>query len=90
MNGFRGQVNDFLIFHPGYHINSLHVYGSNVETMFGQLKHTTGGNLTGCSHKMAMAKATLLTKRAVHYLIQVTRHTPDCQAGRIEMNICKY
>lgn len=64
MYGFRGLVVDFLASHPGYHINPCRVNGSGVETLFGQLKHTTSGNLTGCSY--GTAKATLLTKRAVH------------------------
>ena len=58
--GFRGLVVDFLTSHPGYHINPRRVNGSGVVTLFGQLKHTTGG----CSYETA--KATLLTKRAVH------------------------
>ena len=62
--GFRGLVVDFLSTHPGYHINPRCVNGSGVETLFGQLKHTTGGNLTGTTYETA--KATLLTKRSVH------------------------
>ena len=49
---------------PGHHINPKRVNGSAVETLFGQLKHGTGGNLTGSSY--GTAKATMLTKRMVH------------------------
>ena len=59
--GFKGLVEDFLSTHPGYHINPKRVNGSAVETLFSQLKHTTGGNLTGVNYEPAMA--TLLTKR---------------------------
>ena len=62
--GFKGLVEDFLSTHPGHHVNPRRVNGSGVETLFGQLKHTTGGNLTG--HSYETAKATLLTKRQVH------------------------
>ena len=62
--GFRGLVVDFLSSHPGYHINPRRVNGSGVETLFGQLKHTTGGNLTGYSYETG--KATLLSRRSVH------------------------
>ena len=62
--GFRGLVEDFLTSHPGYHINPRRVNGSGVETLFGQIKHTTGGTLTGPSYETA--KATLLTRRSVH------------------------
>lgn len=62
--GFKGLVKDFLSTHPGHHINPKRVNGSGVETLFGQLKHTTGGNLTGQTYETA--KATLLTKRMVH------------------------
>ena len=61
--GFRGLVGDFLASHPGHHINPRRVNGSSVET-FGQLKHTTSGNLTSCNYETA--KATLLTRRAIH------------------------
>ena len=37
--------------------------GSGVETLFGQLKHRTSGNLTG--HSYESAKAVLLTRRQV-------------------------
>ena len=61
--GFRGLVQDFLSTHPGYHVNPRRVNGSGIETLFGQLKHTTGGNLTGYSFETA--KATMVTKRSV-------------------------
>ena len=60
--GFRGLVEDFLSSHPGDHINPRRVNGSGVETLFGQLKHTTGGNLS--AHNYETAKATLLTRTA--------------------------
>ena len=41
--GFRSLVKDFLASHPGHHINPRRVNGSGVETLFGQLKHTTSG-----------------------------------------------
>ena len=62
--GFRGLASDFLSSHPGHHINPRRVNGSGVETLFGQLKHTTGGNLTSCNYQTA--KATMLTKRSIH------------------------
>ena len=62
--GFRGLVEDFLSSHSGHHINPRRVNGSGVETLFGQLKHTTGGNLS--AHNYETAKATLLTRRIVH------------------------
>lgn len=58
--GFKGLVYDFISSNPGYHINPRRVNGSAVETIFGQLKHTTGGNLTAANYETA--KATLLTK----------------------------
>ena len=61
--GFKGLVADFLSTHPGHHVNPKRVNGSGVETLFGQLKHTTSGNLTG--HTYETAKATLLTKRQI-------------------------
>lgn len=61
--GFRGLVSNFLSTHPGYHVNPRRLNGSGIETLFGQLKHTTGGNLMGYSFETA--KATLLTKRSV-------------------------
>lgn len=68
--GFRGLVEDFLLSHPGHHINPRRVNGSGMETLFGQLKHSTGGNLTG--HNYETAKVTLLTRRSVH-----GRHSKD-------------
>ena len=62
--GFRGLVSDFLTSHPGHHINPRRVNRSVFQTLFGQLKHTTGGNLTG--HTYGTAKATLLTRRSLH------------------------
>ena len=61
--GFRGLVSDFLEAHPGYHVNPRRVNGSGVETLFGQLKHTTGGNLTASNYETA--KATMLTKGSI-------------------------
>ena len=61
--GFKGLVSDFLLTHPGHHVNPKRVNGSGVETLFGQLKHTTSGNLTG--HTYETAKATMMTKRQV-------------------------
>ncbi len=60
--GFKGLVEDFTSSNPGYFINPRRVNGSAVETIFGQLKHTTSSNLTAANYKMA--KATLLTKSA--------------------------
>ena len=59
--GLRGLVADFTTTNPGYYINPPRVNGSAVETIFGQLKHTTSSNLTAANY--AMAKANLLTKR---------------------------
>ena len=59
--GFKGLVTDFISSNPGYYINPRRVNGSAVETIFGQLKHTTSSNLTAANYETA--KATLLTKR---------------------------
>lgn len=59
--GVRGLVEDFLTRHPGHHINPRRVNGSGIETLFGQLKHRTSGNLTG--HNYGSTKAVLLTRR---------------------------
>lgn len=56
-------MKDFLSTHPGHHINPRRVNGSGVETLFGQLKHTTSGNLT--SNNYETAKATMLSKGMV-------------------------
>ena len=58
--GFKGLIEDFITDHPGYYINPRRLNGSAVETLFGQLKHTTGGHLSAANY--ATAKATLLTK----------------------------
>ena len=60
MYGFKGLTKDFITDHPGYYINPKRLNGSAVETLFGQLKHTTGGHLSAANY--ATAKATLLTK----------------------------
>lgn len=62
--GFKGLVKDFLLRHPGYHINPRRVNGSAVETIFGQLKFITSGQLTSATYETA--KASLLTKHTVH------------------------
>ena len=54
-------MEDFLTTHQGYHINPKRVNGSAVETLFSQLKHTTGGHLSGVNYEAA--KATLLTQK---------------------------
>ena len=54
-------MEDFLANHQGYHINPKRVNGSAVETLFSQLKHTTGGHLSGVNYEAA--KATLLTQK---------------------------
>ena len=61
--GFKALVTDFLMTHPGHHINPRRVNGSGVETLFGQLKHTTSGNLTASNYETA--KAAMLAKRMV-------------------------
>ena len=53
-------MEDFLTTHQGYHINPKRVNESAVETLFSQLKHTTGGHLSGVNYEAA--KATLLTQ----------------------------
>lgn len=58
--GFKGLVEEFTSSNPGYHINPKRVNGSAVETLFGQLKHTTASNLTAANYETA--KATLLTR----------------------------
>lgn len=59
--GFKGLTREFLSDHHGYYINPRHLNGGAVETLFGQLKHTTGRNLTAANYETA--KATMLTKR---------------------------
>ena len=59
--GFLSLTKSFLQDHPKYHVNPRRVNGSAVETLFSELKHTTGGNLTGPSYETG--KATILTKR---------------------------
>ena len=39
------MVSDFLTRNPGNHINTKCLNGSAVETIFGQLKYITGGQL---------------------------------------------
>ena len=58
--GFSGLVKDFTTTNVGYHVNPKRVNGSAVETLFSQLKHTTGSNLTAANYESA--KATLLTR----------------------------
>ena len=58
--GFKELTDDFTSDHPGHYINPKQFNGSAVETLFGQLKHTTGGYLSTANY--ATAKATLLTK----------------------------
>ena len=57
--GFKGLVEDFLATHQGYHINPKRMNG--IETLFSQLKHTTGGHLCGANYEAA--KAMLLTHK---------------------------
>ena len=56
--GFKELVDQFTKAHPGYHINPKRLNGSSVETLFGQLKHTTSSSAANYE----TAKATLLTK----------------------------
>ena len=60
-HGFVGLTTEFLKEYPGYSINPRRVNGSAVETLFSELKHTTGGNLTGANYETG--KATMLTKK---------------------------
>ena len=62
--GFKEMVSDFLTRNPGHHINPKRLNGSAVETIFGQLKYITGGQLTAATYETA--KASLLTKQCVH------------------------
>lgn len=62
--GFKGLTSDFLSRNPGHHINPRRINGSAVETIFGQLKYITGGQLTSTTYETA--KASLLTKHTVH------------------------
>ncbi len=54
-------MEDFLAAHPGYNINPRRVVGSAVETLFSQLKNTSGRNLSAANYEASMA--TLLTKK---------------------------
>ena len=62
--GFKGLVSNILSRNPGHHINPRRVNGSAVETIFGQLKFITSGQLTSTTYETA--KASLLTKHTVH------------------------
>lgn len=62
--GFKALTADFLSRHPGYHVNPMRLNGSAVETIFSQLKYITSGQLTAVTYETA--KASLLTKQAVH------------------------
>ena len=55
MHGFK---EDFTTDHQGYYVHPNRLNGSAVKTLFGQLKHTTGGNLSGANY--TTGKATLL------------------------------
>ena len=84
--GFKGLVEHFLSTHPGHHINPKRINGSGVETLFGQFKHTTSGNLTG--HTYQTAKATLMTKRApkgLDHLTVILTAIADVSTGPIEV-----
>ena len=62
--GFRAFCEEQLLQHPGYYVSPLRANGSAVETLFSQLRHACGGNLTSVSY--APARAQLLTKRSIH------------------------
>ena len=62
--GFRAFCEEQISKHPGYYVSPLRANGSAVETLFSQLRHASGGNLTSVSY--APARAQLLTKRSVH------------------------
>ena len=63
--GFKGFVDSFFYRHPGeeYYIVPVRLNGSALETLFPQLKYSTGGNLS--STKYASAISSLLVKRHV-------------------------
>ena len=64
-------MKDFIGRHSGYHFNPKCVNGSAVETVFGQLKYISGGQLTATTYETS--KASLLTKLCV----QGTRKKDD-------------
>lgn len=63
MYGFEGFCTDFLKRHPGYCIYPIRMNGSAVESLFSQLKYTTGGNLMATNY--ASARAVILTKGSI-------------------------
>ena len=62
--GFRQFCNEQLTKHPDYYVAPLRANGSAIETIFSQLRHGSGGNLTAVSY--APSRAQLLTKRSLH------------------------
>ena len=61
--GFTGFCEDFLTSHSGYFIYPSRLNGSAIETIFSQLKYSTGGNLLSINY--ASARASLLIKGCV-------------------------
>ena len=61
--GFTVFCEDFLKSHPGYFIYPSRLKDSAVETIFSQLKYSTGGNLMSTNY--ASASASLLIKGCV-------------------------
>ena len=63
--GFKGFVDSFFHRHPGeeYYIVPVRLNGSAVETLFSQLKYSTGGHLSSTNY--ASARSSLLVKRQV-------------------------
>ena len=62
-------MEDFLTANPGYHINPHRLNGSAVETLFSQLKHTTGGHLMSVNY--GTAKATMQPKHKLKERIAI-------------------
>ena len=61
---FKSYCEEFFKVHPHAFVAPLRLNGSAIETVFSQLKHATGGNLTAVSY--APARVQLITKRSIH------------------------
>ena len=61
--GFKAFCHEFYEQHPDHLVVPLRANGSAIETIFGQLKHSSGGTLTAVSY--GPARSQLLTKCSV-------------------------
>ena len=63
--GFLGFCSDFLERNPEHVIHPMRLNGSAVETIFSQLKYTSGGNLMSTNY--SSSRASLLITRDVSW-----------------------